>query len=213
MSDKTIQDLIARSEADASDGASRTAFYKNIFIPSLARDIVLFGKQHGEEIIAQYGLDAADLAKIIEMPLFKSEVKNLRIMIDEGVMITAQMKAAAALEGAVDILAGQLIRDDIKPGEVCTVVRELKALALMTHTQVIRNAGAAKGDEVTSSAGMVVNFSFGDPSQLPPVREAINVTPVEKGPVKRLMAEEAEDVVVDVDMFKDVNNEPASQPV
>lgn len=212
MSDKTIQDLIARSEADASDGASRTAFYKNIFIPSLARDIVLFGKQHGEEIISQYGLDASDLAKIIEMPLFKSEVKNLRIMIDEGVMITAQMKAAAALEGAVDVLAGQLIRPDIKPGEVCTVVRELKALALMTHTQVIRNGGAAKGDEVTSSAGMVVNFSFGDPSQLPPMREAIDVTPVEKDPVKRLMAED-EEVVVDVDMFKGVSNEPTSQPI
>lgn len=200
MSDKTIQDLITKSEADTSDGASRAAFYKNIFIPSLARDIVLFGKQHGVEIIEQYGLDASDLAKIIEMPLFKSEVKNLRMMMDEGVLITAQMKAAAALEGAVDVLAAQLIRQDVKPSEVCMVVRELKSLATLTHTQVISKGSVAKGDEVTSSAGMVVNFSFGDPSQLPPVREAIDVTPVSKLIPK-------EETVVDVNMFNEVVNE------
>lgn len=200
MSDKTIQDLITKSEADTSDGASRAAFYKNIFIPSLARDIVLFGKQHGVEIIEQYGLDASDLAKIIEMPIFKSEVKNLRMMMDEGVLITAQMKAAAALEGAVDVLAEQLIRKDVKPSEVCMVVRELKSLATLTHTQVISKGAVAKGDEVTSSAGMVVNFSFGDPSQLPPVREAIDVTPVSKLIQK-------EETVVDVNMFNEVANE------
>lgn len=200
MSDKTIQDLITKSEADTSDGASRAAFYKNIFIPSLARDIVLFGKQHGVEIIEQYGLDASDLAKIIEMPIFKSEVKNLRMMMDEGVLITAQMKAAAALEGAVDVLAEQLIREDVKPSEVCMVVRELKSLATLTHTQVISKGAVAKGDEVTSSAGMVVNFSFGDPSQLPPVREAIDVTPVSKLIPK-------EETVVDVNMFNEVANE------
>ena len=207
MSDKTIQDLIAKSQADATDGARSSAslFYKNIFIPSLARDIVLFGKQHGEEIIEQYGLDAADLAKIIEMPIFKAEVKNLRIMIDEGVMITAQMKAAAALEGAVDVLAGQLVRDDIKPTEVVSVIRELKSLATMTHTQVIRgNGGAAKGDEVTSSAGMVLNFSFGDPSVLPPVREPINVTPA-KTPTQALEAEDA--TIIDMEMFKEMSSE------
>lgn len=203
MSDKTIQDLITKSEADTSDGASRAAFYKNIFIPSLARDIVLFGKQHGVEIIEQYGLDASDLAKIIEMPIFKSEVKNLRMMMDEGVLITAQMKAAAALEGAVDVLAAQLIREDIKPNEVCMVVRELKSLATLTHTQVISKGAVAKGDEVTSSAGMVVNFSFGDPSQLPPVREAIDVTPVSK-----LIPQE--ETVVDVNMFNEVANESES---
>lgn len=200
MSDKTIQDLITKSEADTSDGASRAAFYKNIFIPSLARDIVLFGKQHGVEIIEQYGLDASDLAKIIEMPIFKSEVKNLRMMMDEGVLITAQMKAAAALEGAVDVLAAQLIREDVKPSEVCMVVRELKSLATLTHTQVISKGAVARGDEVTSSAGMVVNFSFGDPSQLPPVREAIDVTPVSKLIPK-------EETVVDVNMFNEVANE------
>lgn len=200
MSDKTIQDLISKSEADTSDGASRAAFYKNIFIPSLARDIVLFGKQHGVEIIEQYGLDASDLAKIIEMPIFKSEVKNLRMMMDEGVLITAQMKAAAALEGAVDVLAAQLIREDIKPNEVCMVVRELKQMATLTHTQVISKGSVAKGDEVTSSAGMVVNFSFGDPSQLPPVREAIDVTPVSK-------LIQQEETVVDVNMFNEVVNE------
>ena len=200
MSDKTIQDLISKSEADTSDGASRAAFYKNIFIPSLARDIVLFGKQHGVEIIEQYGLDASDLAKIIEMPIFKSEVKNLRMMMDEGVLITAQMKAAAALEGAVDVLAAQLIREDIKPNEVCMVVRELKQMATLTHTQVINKGAVAKCDEVTSSAGMVVNFSFGDPSQLPPVREAIDVTPVSK-----LIPQE--ETVVDVNMFNEVVNE------
>lgn len=200
MSDKTIQDLITKSEADTSDGASRAAFYKNIFIPSLARDIVLFGKQHGVEIIEQYGLDASDLAKIIEMPIFKSEVKNLRMMMDEGVLITAQMKAAAALEGAVDVLAAQLIREDVKPSEVCMVVRELKSLATLTHTQVISKGAVAKGDEVTSSAGMVVNFSFGDPSQLPPVRETIDVTPVSK-----LIPQE--ETVVDVNMFNEVANE------
>lgn len=203
MSDKTIQDLITKSEADTSDGASRAAFYKNIFIPSLARDIVLFGKQHGVEIIEQYGLDASDLAKIIEMPIFKSEVKNLRIMMDEGVLITAQMKAAAALEGAVDVLAAQLIREDVKPSEVCMVVRELKSLATLTHTQVINKGAVAKGDEVTSAAGMVVNFSFGDPSQLPPVREAIDVTPVSK-----LIPQE--ETVVDVNMFNEVENESES---
>ena len=53
---------------------------------------------------------------------------------------------------------------------------------------------------MTSSAGMVVNFSFGDPSQLPPVREAIDVTPVSK-----LIPQE--ETVVDVNMFNEVVNE------
>jgi hypothetical protein len=207
VSDNTVQDLIEKSEAGDELGRMSSLFYKNVYIPSLARDIVLFGKQHGEEIIAQYGLDAADLAQIIEMPVFKTEIKNLRIMMDEGVMITAQMKAAAALEDAVDVLASQLIRDDIKPNEVCTVVRELKMLATMTHTQVIRgNASAAKGDEVTSSAGMVLNFSFGDPSKLPPVqKEPINITPV-KSADKMIEAEDAQ--VVDTNMFKEITSEP-----
>lgn len=203
MSDKTIQDLIDRSQADFTDGVNTASpFYKNIFIPSLARDIVLFGKQHGEELIANYGLTAADLAHIIEMPIFKAEIKTLRILMDEGVMVTTQMKAASALEGAVEVLSEQLLREDIRPGEVVKVVQELKNLATMTHMQVWRGGnGGAKGDEVTNSAGMVVNFSFGDPNQLPPIRQPINVTPQQQ-------LDKKEEVVIDADaIFAEVENE------
>lgn len=174
--------------------------YKNIYIPSLAQDIILFGKEHGEEIVHRYGLDASDLALIMEMPVFKAEVRNLRALMDSGIMVTTQMRAASALSGSVDVLANILLRDDIKPTDAVAVTKALKEIATMTHTSVLKG-GRAKGDEVTSSAGMVVNFSFGGDNGLPPLHD---VTPSKK-PCEAVGYKS--DATITNAMFSEVNSE------
>lgn len=174
---KTVQELIEQSQAQFFGKDTVSMFYKNIFIPSFARDIVLFGKEQGLALVEQYGLTAEDLAQIIELPLFKAEVRNLRILMDEGVLITTQMKAASALDGMVDLLAERALDPDIKPGELVKIVQELRSMAMLSHTTIAKGGGSAVGDAPTSAAGMTINFSFGDPNNLPPIREPINITP------------------------------------
>lgn len=176
---KTIQELLEESQAQYFGKDTATMFYKNVFIPSFARDIVLFGLEHGAAVVDQYGLSVEDLATIVEMPLFKAEVKNLRILMDSGVLVTTQMKAAAALESGVEVLGSKLADPDIKPADAVKIMQELRSLATMTHTVVAKSSGRAEGDAQTTAAGMTINFSFGDPSQLPPLREPINVTPAQ----------------------------------
>lgn len=187
-----MQELLEESQEKFFGKDTVSMFYKNVFIPSFARDIVLFGIEHGASVVEQYGLSVQDLAEIVELPLFKAEVKNLRIMMDSGVLITTQMKAAAALESGVEVLGMKLADPDIKAADAVKIMQELRSLATMTHTVIAKSGGAASGDTPTTAAGMTINFSFGDPSQLPPIREPINVTPT-------LDKDEKEPAMIDVD--------------
>lgn len=171
-----ITDIIgSRQTVDKNFRDMSSLFYKHVFIPSFARDIVMFGKENGEAIVEHYGLTTADLATIVETPLFKTEVRNLRKQLDTSVFATMQLRAAAALEGVVDVLAGQLTEPGIKPGDVVKISAELRALALMSNQSV--GSRFAEGDEPKSSAGMTIAFSFGDPSKLPEIRPMVDVTP------------------------------------
>lgn len=170
-----LRDTLDKIEGDDDGLYAASLIYQNIYIPSFARDIVLFGKEHGEEILKEYGLGADDLKTIIELPVFKAEVRNLRKLMDEGVFVSTQMRAAAALEGAVDVLSFRMTDPETSTKDVVAVVKELKALAMMTHTCMLRKA---EGDQPTSAAGMTINFSFGDPGKLPPIhRPTFDVTP------------------------------------
>jgi len=180
MSDiTTVIDKGLEAIEDESGQLSPALYYKNVFIPSLARDLVLFGKTNGAEIVKQYGLDAAELATIVETPVFKTEVKNLRIMMDEGIFVNAQLRAAAVMEGAIDIMAQRLIDPGTKTKDIVAITKELKEIAMLSRHALTARVNPERG-EAASAAGMTIAFSFGDPNMLPKIptgERVIDVVP------------------------------------
>jgi hypothetical protein len=180
MSDiTTVIDKGLEAIEDESGQLSPALYYKNVFIPSLARDLVLFGKTNGAEIVKQYGLDAAELATIVETPVFKTEVKNLRIMMDEGIFVNAQLRAAAVMEGAIDIMAQRLIDPGTKTKDIVAITKELKEIAMLNRHALTARVNPERR-EAASAAGMTIAFSFGDPNMLPKIpsgERVIDVVP------------------------------------
>lgn len=135
-----------------------------VFLPSVARDLVMYGTGHASVIAEKYSLTDEEFLEIAQLPVFKAEVAKVRETMESSAFGVMQMKASTALEEAVDILRTDLRSATTSVKDRVAVVRMLKDLAMIgRYDRVDNETGEAR------PAGTVIKFSFGNPAELPRV--------------------------------------------
>lgn len=94
------QDLV--QETFKSQGM-QDAYYKNIYLPDFARDVVLYGRSDAEKVLASYDLTVNDFLEIKKLPLFIAEVGNLKKRLAESDNAVIQIKANELLDGVLHL--------------------------------------------------------------------------------------------------------------
>ena len=53
-------------------------YYKSVYLPVLCRELLLFGSTRLIEVLDKYQITAEDFEAIVELPLFKKEMRELK---------------------------------------------------------------------------------------------------------------------------------------
>lgn len=132
-------------------------YYKHVYLPDFARDIVLYGKTDAMGVLASYDIDAEDLQKIAKMPLFLTQVANLRKVLASSDYAVVQIKAAEALEAVVLSLQGRVAQGVMTTQEL---IKTGDFLFKVIGSESLRKQVAA---EITGpvNQGTVVNIAYG----------------------------------------------------
>lgn len=133
------------------------AYYKHVYIPDFARDVVLYGKSDAMGVLASYDLLAEDFQAISKLPLFLAEVANLKKKLAESDNAAIQIKAAELLDATLHIMQSRLVAGDLKTKDLIDIG---KFLVDVTGARVVQNkAGDILGPVNT---GTVVKINYGE---------------------------------------------------
>lgn len=132
-------------------------YYKHVYIPEFARDIVLYGKSDAVGVLATYDLTPEDFQKIAKLPLFLAEVANLKKRLAESDNAALQIKAAELLDATLHIMQSRLVSGDLKTKDLIDIG---KFLVDVTGAKVVQGkSGDILGPVNT---GTVVKINYGD---------------------------------------------------
>lgn len=166
-------------------------YYKSIYIPSLCRELLLFGSTRLIEVLDKYQITAEDFELIVELPLFKKEMRELKAIAEASPNALIQMKAREYADESLDAL-----RDIVKYGADRDKIAAAKFLAQIGG--VMETGGLNRGDDSGSTAGkqasgLVLNVNLGANGLIPPlpseqrplhtvkaVKEVIDIKPDKK---------------------------------
>ena len=143
------------------------AYYKNVYIPDFARDIVLYGRSDAMGVLASYDLTPEDFQKISKLPLFLAEVGNLKKRLANSENAAVQIKAVELLDATLHIMQSRLVGGELSTKELVEVG---KFLADITGAKVVQ----AKGSDIIGpvNTGTVVKINYGaDLDKLPMLPE------------------------------------------
>lgn len=133
------------------------AYFKHVYIPDFARDIVLYGKSDPYGVLASYDLSAEDFQKIAALPLFLAEVANLKKKLAESDNAAIQIKAAELLDATLHIMQSRLVEGNLKTKDLIDIG---KFLVDVTGAKVVQGkAGDILGPVNT---GTVVKINYGE---------------------------------------------------
>lgn len=132
-------------------------YYKHVYLPDFARDIVLYGKTGAMGVLSAYEIGAEDFQTIAQMPLFLSHIANLRKTLASSEYAVVQIKAAEALEAVVLSLQGRVAQGVMTTPEL---VKTGEFLFKVIGNESLRKQVAA---EITGpvNQGTVVNIAYG----------------------------------------------------
>lgn len=147
------QDLV--QETFKSQGM-QDAYYKNVYLPDFARDVVLYGRSDAEKVLASYDLTVNDFLEIQKLPLFMAEVGNLKKRLAESDNAVIQIKANELLDGVLHVMQSRLVSGNLKPKELVEMGKFLADL-----TGVKASAGKDGGLVGPVNTGTVVQVSYG----------------------------------------------------
>lgn len=143
------------------------AYYKNVYIPDFARDIVLYGRSDSMGVLASYDLTPEDFQKIARLPLFLAEVGNLKKRLATSENAAVQIKAVELMDATLHIMQSRLVSGNLSTKEL---VEMGKFLADITGAKV----GSGKGNDIIGpvNTGTVVKINYGmDLEKLPMLPE------------------------------------------
>lgn len=143
-------------EDTLKSGGMLDAYYKHVYIPELARDIILYGKSDAVGVLESYGITAEDLAAVSTMPLFKAEVANVKKRLAESDHATIHMKGVELLDAALHVMQSRIVRGDLETKELIAIG---KFLADLTGAWVEKGKGDMLGPVNT---GTIVNIKYGE---------------------------------------------------
>ena len=132
------------------DVGMKDQYYKHVYLPDFARDIVLYGKTDAMGVLSAYELTAEEFQTIAKMPLFLTHIANLRKTLASSDYAVVQIKAAEALEAVVLSLQGRVAQGVMTTPELFKII----------GSESLRKQVAA---EITGpvNQGTVVNIAYG----------------------------------------------------
>lgn len=135
----------------------RDQYYKHVYLPDFARDIVFYGKTDAQGVLTAYNITAEDFQAIAKMPLFLSQVANLKKVLASSDLAVVQLKAAEALEAAVLSLQGRIAQGTMTTDEL------IKTTGLLHKIVGSEAARRQLTSEITGpvNTGTVVNIAYG----------------------------------------------------
>jgi len=161
-------------------------YYKQIYIPTLCRELLLFGSTRLIEVLDKYQITAEDFELIVELPLFKKEMRELKAISEASPNALIQMKAREYVDQGLDYLW-----DIVRFGKDRDKIAAMKFLSEVGGTQ--ETGGLNRNDESSSAkqaSGLTLNVNLGPGGLVPPlpteqrplrsvkqIREVIDVTP------------------------------------
>lgn len=161
-------------------------YYKHIYVPILCRELLLFGSTRLIEVLDKYQITAEDFELIVELPLFKKEMRELKAIAEASPNALIQMKAREYADESLDAL-----RDIVKYGADRDKIAAAKFLAQIGG--VMETGGLNRGDDsgnAKQASGLTLNVNLGPGGLVPPlpteqrplrtvkqVREVIDVQP------------------------------------
>lgn len=151
------------------------AYYKHVYIPDLARDIVLYGRSDAVGVLASYDLSAEDFQKVAKLPLFLAEVGNLKKKLADSDNAVLQIKASELLDATLTIMQSRLVSGNLSPKELVDVGKFLANMVGIT------GGGAGKSADIIGpvNTGTVVKINYGgelDKLQTLPADAPVNET-------------------------------------
>lgn len=142
-------------------------YYKSIYIPTLCRELLLFGSTRLIEVLDKYQVTAEDFELITELPLFKKEMRELRAIAEASPNALIQMKAREYADESLDAL-----RDIIKYGSDKDKIAAAKFLAQIGG--VMETGGLNRGNDESNAkqaSGLTLNVNLGPGGLIPPLPE------------------------------------------
>ncbi len=157
--------------------------YKGVHIASFVRDIVLFGQGRVAEVCDAYGVSDTMFIEMIELPLFKKEMREIRALTEASPNALIQLRARAVVEDGLMRLQ-HIIQNGEKDSD------RINAMKLVAQISGVLEGGRGGIDENNgkpAASGLVLNVNLGPNGLVPPkpqlrgplreVREVIDVTP------------------------------------
>lgn len=143
-------------EETLKTGGMLDAYYKHVYLPELARDIILYGKSDAAGVLASYDITAEELSVIATMPLFKAEVANVKKRLAESDHASIHLKGVELLDATLHVMQSRIIRGELDTKELISIG---KFLADLTGAWVEKGKGDLVGPVNT---GTIVNIKYGD---------------------------------------------------
>lgn len=132
-------------------------YYKHVYIPDFARDIVLYGRSDAAGVLITYDLTPEDFQVVAKLPLFLAEVANLKKRLAESDNAVLQIKAAELLDATLHIMQSRLVAGDLKTKDLIDIG---KFLVDVTGAKVVQSKS---GDIIGPvNTGTVVRINYGE---------------------------------------------------
>lgn len=142
-------------------------YFKGTYIPSLCKELLLFGSTRLLEVLDKHQISAEDFDLIVELPLFKKEMRELRAISEASPNALIQMKAREYVDQGLDYLW-----DVVRYGTDKDKIAAMKFLSQIGGTD--DTGGLSRGEEGNGkqASGLTLNVNLGPGGLVPPLRDA-----------------------------------------
>lgn len=140
-------------------------YYKDIYVPSLCKELLLFGSTRLIEVLDKHGISATDFELIVELPLFKKEMRELRAISEASPNALIQMKAREFVDQGLEY-----VWDIVRYGTDKDKIAAMKFLSQIGGTD--DTGGLNRSDESggKQASGLTLNVNLGPGGLVPPMK-------------------------------------------
>lgn len=137
-------------------------YFGKVNLQALARDVVLFGQKNIVDVVKSYELSADEFGRIIELPAFKKELREIRALTESSPNALIQLKARQLVDDGM-----MALNDIIHKGEKDS--DRIKALEFLAKIGGMMGGGGRTDDDSgkPQASGLVLNVQLGPNGLIP----------------------------------------------
>lgn len=139
--------------------------YKHIHIASFVKDLVLDGPERVVETCNRHNVSDTDFQEIIELPVFKKEMREIRALVEASPNSLIQLKARHIVEQGLECM-----KDIIMNGEKNS--DRIKAMEFVSKIAGAFDVGRLNSNsesDAKQASGLVLNVNLGNGGLIPPL--------------------------------------------